>query len=168
MAKFMGSIKPTSGAGVIGTALGAELLAELISRTLGGVFGGNEAPPTAQGAKYLISPSEIANLERVYGRENLNRALLRAISGGQLGGPPIDVEERLTQDVNRSRMLAEELGQRERALASIQADQAIIPALASAAASQAGAVSNLGQQFLQSYLARPNIDPALAAMATGK
>ena len=41
-------------------------------------------------------------------------------------------------------------------------------ALAAASASQAGALSNLGQQFLQSYLARPNIDPALAAMATGK
>lgn len=168
MGKFIGSIKPGSGAAVVGAALGAELLADFISRALGGAFGGNEAPPVAQGGKFLISPSEIANLERVYGRENINRELLRLISGGLLGGEKIDVEEQIARDVDRSRMMASELGQREYGLKQLEALATTNAALAQMAGQQAAASSGLGQQFLQSYLARPNIDPAIAAIGTGR
>jgi hypothetical protein len=41
----------------------------------------------------------------------------------------------------------------------------VVPAIAQAAGVGAQAASNLGQQFLESYLARPNIDPAIQEAA---
>ena len=104
---------------------------EVLTRASTGVGRLGEAPPaSAMGGKYLVGPTEIANLERVYGKENLNRAILRLATLGMVDLPQIDVRGRIEEDVNRQRALAQELGERERALAEINASAQIIPAIA--------------------------------------
>jgi len=142
---------------------------ELLKRISSGFGRLGEAPPAvAQGGKYLVGPSELANLERVYGKENLNRAILRLATLGIVDLPQIDVPERIEQDVNRQRAMAQELGERERAMAEINASAQIIPALAQMAGTQATATGGAAQEFLRSYLARPDFQQSLSTIGTGK
>ena len=142
---------------------------ELLKRISSGFGRLGEAPPAvAQGGKYLVGPSELANLERVYGKENLNRAILQLVTLGMVDLPQIDIPERIEQDVNRQRAMAQELGERERAMAEINASAQIIPALAQMAGTQATATGGAAQEFLRSYLARPDFQQSLSTIGTGK
>jgi len=142
---------------------------ELLKRISSGFGRLGEAPPAvAQGGKYLVGPSELANLERVYGKENLNRAILRLVTLGMVDLPQVDIPERIEQDVNRQRAMAQELGERERAMAEINASAQIIPALAQMAGTQATATGGAAQEFLRSYLARPDFQQSLSTIGTGK
>ena len=175
MAPAVAAAAPAAAAGsgsFIRAAL-AELLGnvggEVLTRTSSGIGRLGEAPPAvAQGGKYLVGPSELANLERVYGKENLNRAILRLATLGMVDLPQIDVRERIEEDVNRQRSMAQELGERERAMAEINASAQIIPALAQMAGTQATATGGVAQEFLRNYLARPDFQQSLSTIGTGK
>jgi hypothetical protein len=162
-----------AGGGSFIRAALAELLGnvggEVLTRASSGIGRLGEAPPAvAQGGKYLVGPSELANLERVYGKENLNRAILRLATLGIVDLPQIDVRERIEEDVNRQRAMAQELGERERAMAEINASAQIIPALAQMAGTQAVATGGAAQEFLRNYLARPDFQGSLSTIGTGK
>jgi len=174
MAPAVAAAAPAAaGGGAFLRAALAELLGnvggEILNRASTGVGRLGEAPPaTAMGGKYLVGPTELANLERVYGKENLNRAILRLATLGMVDLPEIDVRERIEEDVNRQRAMAQELGQRERALAEINASAQIIPALAQMAGAQAAATGGAAQEFLRTYLARPDFQASLSTIGTGK
>ena len=164
---------PAVGGGSFVKAALAELLGNVLGETVNRASSGigrlGEAPPAvAQGGKYLVGPSELANLERVYGKENLNRAILRLATLGIVDLPQIDVRERIEEDVNRQRAMAQELGERERAMAEINASAQIIPALAQMAGTQAVATGGAAQEFLRNYLARPDFQGSLSTIGTGK
>ena len=153
----------------IGYNVAGDVGGQLLKRISSGIGGLGEAPPAvAQGGKYLVGPSELANLERVYGKENLNRAILQLVTLGMVDLPQIDIPERIEQDVNRQRAMAQELGERERAVAEINASAQIIPALAQMAGTQATATGGAAQEFLRSYLARPDFQQSLSTIGTGK
>ena len=167
------AVAATAGGGSFIRAALAELLGnvggEVLTRASSGIGRLGEAPPAvAQGGKYLVGPSELANLERVYGKENLNRAILRLATLGIVDLPEIDVRERIEEDVNRQRAMAQELGERERAMAEINASAQIIPALAQMAGTQAVATGTAAQEFLRNYLARPDFQGSLSTIGTGK
>lgn len=153
----------------IGYNVAGDVGGQLLNRISSGIGGLGAAPPAvAQGGKYLVGPSELANLERVYGKENLNRAIIRLATLGIVDLPQIDVPERIEQDVNRQRSMAQELGERERAMAEINASAQIIPALAQMAGAQATATGGAAQEFLRNYLARPDFQQSLSTIGTGK
>jgi len=64
--------------------------------------------------------------------------------------------------------MAQELGERERARAEINASAQIIPALAQMAGTQATAAGGAAQEFLRNYLARPDFQQSLSTIGTGK
>jgi hypothetical protein len=142
----------TAGGGAFIRAALAELLGnvggEILNRASTGVGRLGEAPPAT--------------------KENLNRAILRLATLGMVDLPEIDVRERIEEDVNRQRAMAQELGQRERALAEINASAQIIPALAQLAGAQAAATGGAAQEFLRTYLARPDFQASLSTIGTGK
>jgi LmbE family N-acetylglucosaminyl deacetylase len=81
--------------------------------------------------------------------------------------PMLNAEEIIATREAELRRSADEAGAREYAIESLSVPRAVIPAMANQIAPSAQATSQAAQQFLQSYLQRPNIDPSLAEVARG-
>lgn len=142
------------------------IIAELIGQGAAGLFGATRSglePMTesgGQGSKYMITLPEAQRLELAFASENFRRSML--------GLEPLDAGEFLAERESALRESAAQAGQRDFARKQLEVQQAVVPAIAQLAGVEAQATSGLGQQGIASLLARPNIDPAIQAMATGR
>jgi hypothetical protein len=139
----------------------AQFLGDALGKAAGSVFGAAE-PMTesgGQGSKYMITLPEAQRLEIAFASENFRRRFT--------GEPPLDPAEFLAQREAALRESAAQAGQRELTRKQVETLGVVAPAIAQLAGTSATASSNLGQQGVQSLLSRPNIDPAIQAMATG-
>ena len=108
----------------------------------------------------MITLPEAQRLELAFASENFRRSML--------GLEPLDAGEFLAERESALRESAAQAGQRDFARKQLEVQQAVVPAMAQLAGTQAQATSGLGQQGVESLLTRPSIDPALQAMATGR
>ena len=142
------------------------IIAELIGQGAAGLFGATRSglepmvESGGQGSKYMITLPEAQRLELAFASENFRRSML--------GLEPLDAGEFLAERESALRESAAQAGQRDFARKQLEVQQAVVPAMAQLAGSQAQATSGLGQQGVESLLTRPSIDPALQAMATGR
>ena len=142
------------------------VLAEMVGQGAAGLFSAarsNVEPMVesgGQGSKYMITLPEAQRLELAFASENFRRSML--------GLEPLDAGEFLAERESALRESAAQAGQRDFARKQLEVQQAVVPAMAQLAGTQAQATSGLGQQGVESLLTRPSIDPALQAMATGR
>lgn len=122
------------------------------------------APQGSSGSKYMITLQDVKEIEKFVAGENMRRSVLNRL-GGNL--PLLDAQDIISQREAELRRSADEAGARELAKAQVAIPVATLPALAQAAGTGAQASSGVAQQFLQSYLSRPNIDPSLQTVAQG-
>lgn len=124
-------------------------------------------PPTPQGSsgsKYMITLQDVKEIEKFVAGENMRRSVLNRL-GGNL--PLLNAQDIIREREAELRRSADEAGARELAKAQVAIPVAALPAIAQAAGTGAQASSGVAQQFLQSYLSRPNIDPSLQTVAQG-
>jgi|31_taG_2_1085359.scaffolds.fasta_scaffold02196_8 hypothetical protein len=131
---------------------------------IGGLSGAIEpsAPQGSSGSKYMITLQDVKEIEKYVASENFRRSMLNNF-GADL--PLLDADAIIREREAQLRQSADEAGAREYAKEQLSVPRAVVPAIAQAAGVGAQAASNLGQQFLESYLARPNIDPAIQEAA---
>ena len=131
---------------------------------LGGLTGAVEpsAPQGSSGSKFMITLQDVKEIEKYVASENFRRSMLNNF-GAEL--PLLDADTIIREREAQLRQSADEAGAREYAKEQLSVPRAVIPAIAQSAAVGAQAASNLGQQFLESYLARPSIDPAIQEAA---
>jgi len=163
---------PASAVGKFGGltpgGLAQEVLGNLIvgggQALLGGLSGAVEpsAPQGSSGSKYMITLQDVKEIQKYVASENFRRSMLNNF-GANL--PLLNADEIIREREAELRQSADEAGAREFAKEQLSVPRAIVPAIAQAAGVGAQASSNLGQQFLESYLARPNIDPAIQEAA---
>lgn len=122
------------------------------------------APQGSSGSKYMITLQDVKEIEKFVAGENMRRSVLNRL-GGNL--PLLDAQDIISQREAELRRSADEAGARELAKAQVAIPVAALPAIAQAAGTGAQASSGVAQQFLQSYLSRPNIDPSLQTVAQG-
>jgi hypothetical protein len=122
------------------------------------------APQGSSGSKYMITLQDVKEIEKFVAGENMRRSVLNRL-GGNL--PLLDAQDIVREREAELRRSADEAGARELAKAQVAIPVAAIPAIAQAAGTGAQASSGVAQQFLQSYLSRPNIDPSLQTVAQG-
>jgi hypothetical protein len=122
------------------------------------------APQGSSGSKYMITLQDVKEIEKFVAGENMRRSVLNRL-GGNL--PLLDAQDIIREREAELRLSADEAGARELAKAQVAIPVAAIPAIAQAAGTGAQASSGVAQQFLQSYLSRPNIDPSLQTVAQG-
>lgn len=122
------------------------------------------APQGSSGSKYMITLQDVKEIEKFVAGENMRRSVLNRL-GGNL--PLLDAQDIIQEREAELRLSADEAGARELAKAQVAIPVAAIPAIAQAAGTGAQASSGVAQQFLQSYLSRPNIDPSLQTVAQG-
>jgi hypothetical protein len=125
-----------------------------------------QAPQGSSGSKYMITLQDVKEIQKYVDNENYRRSLLNMMPGGQ-DLPMLNAEEIIATREAELRRSADEAGAREYAIESLSVPRAVIPAMANQIAPSAQATSQAAQQFLQSYLQRPNIDPSLAEVARG-
>ena len=147
--EVLGSLIVSGGANLIGAATGA-LEAP--------------APQGSSGSKYMITLQDVKEIEKFVAGENLRRQALNRV-GFNL--PLLDAESMVAEREAELRRSADEAGAREYAKEQLSVPRAVVPAIAQAAGQAAQASSQLGQEFLRSYLTRPNIDPSLQEVARG-
>jgi hypothetical protein len=121
-------------------------------------------PQGTSGSKYMITLQDVKEIEKFVAGENMRRSVLNRL-GGNL--PLLDAQDIVNEREAELRISADEAGARELARAQVAIPVAAIPAIAQAAGTGAQASSGVAQQFLQSYLSRPNIDPSLQTVAQG-
>lgn len=154
--------------GLTAGGLAQEVLGNLIvgggQALLGGLSGAVEpsAPQGSSGSKYMITLQDVKEIKKYVASENFRRTMLNNF-GANL--PLLNADEIIREREAELRQSADEAGAREFAKEQLSVPRAVIPAIAQAAGVGAQASSNLGQQFLESYLARPNIDPAIQEAA---
>jgi hypothetical protein len=142
------------------------IIAELIGQGAAGLFGATRSglePMTesgGQGSKYMITLPEAQRLELAFASENFRRSML--------GLEPLDAGEFLAEREAALRESAAQAGQRDFARKQLEVQQAVVPAIAQLAGTQAQTTGGVAQQGIASLLNRPSIDPAVAAMATGR
>lgn len=122
------------------------------------------APQGSSGSKYMITLQDVKEIEKFVAGENMRRSVLNRL-GGNL--PLLDAQDIIREREAELRLSADEAGARELAKAQVAIPVAAIPAIGQAAGTGAQASSGVAQQFLQSYLSRPNIDPSLQTVAQG-
>ena len=122
------------------------------------------APQGSSGSKYMITLQDVKEIEKFVAGENMRRSVLNRL-GGNL--PLLNAQDIIQEREAELRLSADEAGARELAKAQVAIPVAAIPAIAQAAGTGAQASSGVAQQFLQSYLSRPNIDPSLQTVAQG-
>lgn len=123
-----------------------------------------QAPQGSSGSKYMITLQDVKEIEKFVANENIKRSVLNRL-GGNL--PLLDAQDIIREREAELRLSADEAGARELAKAQVAIPVAAIPAIAQAAGTGAQSSSGVAQQFLQSYLSRPNIDPSLQTVAQG-
>lgn len=123
-----------------------------------------QAPQGSSGSKYMITLQDVKEIEKYVANENWKRSALNRLGGNF---PLLDAESIIREREAELRRSADEAGARELAKAQVAIPVAAIPAIAQAAGTGAQASSGVAQQFLQSYLSRPNIDPSLQTVAQG-
>lgn len=124
------------------------------------------APQGSSGSKYMITLQDVKEIEKFVADENYRRQLLNMLPGRE-DLPMLNAQDIVNEREAQLRISADEAGARELAKAQVQIPVAAIPAIAQAAGTGAQASSGVAQQFLQSYLSRPNIDPSLQTVAQG-
>ena len=122
------------------------------------------APQGSSGSKYMITLQDVKEIEKFVAGENMRRSVLNRL-GGNL--PLLNAQDIIQEREAELRLSADEAGARELAKAQVAIPVEAIPAIAQAAGTGAQASSGVAQQFLQSYLSRPNIDPSLQTVAQG-
>lgn len=147
--EVLGSLLVSGGMGLVQAATGA-----LEPQT----------PQGSSGSKYMITLQDVKEIEKFVANENFKRSGLNRL-GYNL--PLLDAQDIVREREAELRRSADEAGARELAKAQVAIPVAAIPAIAQAAATGAQASSGVAQQFLQSYLSRPNIDPSLQTVAQG-
>ena len=167
---------PAAAVGKLGGLTPGGLLQEVLGGLLisGGMglaqaaTGGLEAPAPqgSSGSKYMITLQDVKEIEKYVAGENQRRRLLNMLPGGE-DLPMLSAEDIINERDAQLRISADEAGARELAKAQVAIPVAAIPAIAQAAGTGAQASSSVAQQFLQSYLSRPNIDPSLQTVAQG-
>lgn len=155
------TVIPEGAQAIGGGALLNSIIAELIGQGAAGLFGANRSEESGgQGSKYMITLPEAQRLELAFASENFRRSML--------GLEPLDAGEFLAEREAALRESAAQAGQRDFARKQLEVQQAVVPAIAQLAGTQAQTTGSLGQQGVASLLTRPSIDPALQAMATGR
>jgi hypothetical protein len=124
------------------------------------------APQGSSGSKYMITLQDVKEIEKFVADENMRRQMLNMLPGRE-DLPMLNAQDIINEREAQLRISADEAGARELAKAQVQIPVAAIPAIAQAAGTGAQASSGVAQQFLQSYLSRPNIDPSLQTVAQG-
>lgn len=167
---------PAAAVGKLGGLTGGELLREVLGNLIvsGGLglaqaaTGGLQAPAPqgSSGSKYMITLQDVKEIEKFVAGENMRRQVLNMLPGGQ-DLPMLNAQDIINEREAQLRISADEAGARELAKAQVAIPVAAIPAIAQAAGTGAQASSGVAQQFLQSYLSRPNIDPSLQTVAQG-
>lgn len=177
----MTSSIPPAAVGRLGGLTAGGLLQEILgnlaisggSALLSAATGAMEpqAPQGGSGSKYMITLQDVKEIQKYVDNENYRRTLLNMIPGVD-DLPMLNAEQIIAMREAELRRSAAEAGAREYATESLKIPAAVVPAMANqmgtsaqASAQMGQAYSGLGQQFLQSYLQRPNIDPSLAEVA---
>ena len=164
-AAAIGKLGGLSPGGLLQEVLGGLILtggAKLADVALGGLEA--PAPQGSSGSKYMITLQDVKEIEKFVAGENMRRSILNRL-GGNL--PLLDAQDIINEREAQLRISADEAGARELAKAQVAIPVAALPAIAQAAGTGAQASSGVAQQFLQSYLSRPNIDPSLQTVAQG-
>ena len=149
--EILGGLVLNAGHGLIGAATGAM------------------EPQPAQGSsgsKYMITLQDVKEIQKYVDNENYRRSMLNMLPGREQL-PMLNAADIIATREAELRRSADEAGAREYAIESLKIPAVAIPAMANQIGPSAQATSQLGQQFLQSYLQRPNIDPSLAEVARG-
>lgn len=132
------------------TSLGAGATGALTPATTGG--GSN--------SRFMITLGDVRDIQQYVDNENFKRRML--------GMELLNAEDIIREREAALRESAAQAGERELARKLVDAGAGVTQEALRTAGTQAQATSGLGQQLAQAYLTRPNIDPAIAAVATGR
>ena len=159
---------PTAGG--VGKGIQALSALDLLSDVIRGIAGMAAKPvaetlsppvlPQTSGGKYFVTADDENRLRNIVIKENFLRGFLRAIPG-QENNPDFQrlrLEKEIGEVLDRARLQAKEIGDREFAIEQLKTQGLVGPAVANM-------VGDVSSQLISSTLQN---DPALAQLAVGK